>query len=71
MSSVTIPCLLIAGANAYNLWNEHWEHWAHETPLEERTAYAYQNIRTKSYPWGNGDQTLFWNPEVNHHKKDE
>lgn len=28
-------------------------------PLEERTEYAYQNIRTKNYPWGNGDQVSF------------
>lgn len=25
-------------------------------PLEERTEYAYQNIRTKNYQWGNGDK---------------
>ncbi len=24
--------------------------------LEERTEYAYQNIRTKNYQWGNGDK---------------
>ncbi|MCJ1337690.1 Cytochrome c oxidase subunit 6A, mitochondrial [Bachmanniomyces sp. S44760] len=55
---VTIPCLIIAGVNAYNLWNEHWEHWSHEPPLEERPEYPYMNIRTKSFPWGDGDKTL-------------
>jgi hypothetical protein len=50
------PCLLLAGANAYYLWNEHWSHWEHMPPLEERTEYAYQNIRTKNYQWGNGDK---------------
>lgn len=25
-------------------------------PLEERTEYAYQNIRTKNYQWGDGDK---------------
>ena len=25
-------------------------------PLEERTEYPYQNIRTKNYQWGNGDK---------------
>jgi cytochrome c oxidase subunit 6a len=27
-------------------------------PLEERTEYPYQNIRTKNYFWGDGDKTL-------------
>ncbi|KAF2105062.1 cytochrome c oxidase subunit VIa [Rhizodiscina lignyota] len=68
---VVIPALVIAGANAYNLWNEHWEHWAHMPPLEERTQYPYQNIRTKNYFWGDGDKTLFWNPKVNYNKHNE
>ncbi|KZF20495.1 putative cytochrome c oxidase subunit VIa [Xylona heveae TC161] len=67
----TIPCLIIAGVNAYNLWNEHWAHWAHEPPLEERTEYPYQNMRTKNFFWGDGDKTLFWNDNVNYHKRDE
>lgn len=25
-------------------------------PLEERTEYPYQNIRSKNYPWGDGDK---------------
>lgn len=50
------PCLIAAGINAYWLWNEHWDHWNHMPPLEERTEYAYQNIRTKNYQWGNGDE---------------
>ena len=25
-------------------------------PLEERTEYPYQNIRTKNFPWGDGDK---------------
>ncbi|KAI6780591.1 cytochrome c oxidase subunit 6a [Emericellopsis cladophorae] len=65
------PCLLFAGANAYYLWTEHWSHWDHMPPLEERTEYAYQNIRTKNYQWGNGDKTLFWNDDVNFHRKDK
>ncbi|MCJ1312394.1 Cytochrome c oxidase polypeptide VIa [Agyrium rufum] len=68
--SVTIPCLIIASINAYNLWTEHWEHWEHLPPLEERTQYSYMNIRTKKYPWGDGDKTLFWNDKVNYIKKD-
>ncbi|KAL5337564.1 FAD binding domain-containing protein [Aspergillus crustosus] len=51
-----IPCLIGGGLNAYNLWHEHWEHWEHMPPLEERVEYPYQNIRSKNYPWGNGDK---------------
>ncbi|KAK3052544.1 hypothetical protein LTR09_006398 [Extremus antarcticus] len=68
---VVIPCLCIASVNAWRLWTEHWEHKAHEGPIEERTEYPYMNIRTKNFFWGDGDKTLFWNPKVNHHKKDE
>ena len=25
-------------------------------PLEERVEYPYQNIRSKAYPWGDGDK---------------
>ncbi|KAK1758392.1 putative cytochrome c oxidase subunit protein [Echria macrotheca] len=66
-----IPALLLAGWNAYNLWNEHWEHWSHMPPLEERVEYPYQNIRTRNFPWGDGDKTIFWNPTVNYHNKDK
>ncbi|EHK96015.1 putative Cytochrome c oxidase subunit 6A, mitochondrial [Glarea lozoyensis 74030] len=60
-----------SGVNAYVLWNEHWDHWAHKGPLEERTEYDYQNLRTKNYFWGDGDKTIFWNDKVNYHKKDD
>ncbi|PFH58379.1 hypothetical protein XA68_13743 [Ophiocordyceps unilateralis] len=66
-----IPSLALSGANAYYLWNQHWEHWSHMPPLEERVEYPYQNIRTKNFPWGDGDKTLFWNSEVNYHNKDK
>ncbi|KAI0393367.1 mitochondrial cytochrome c oxidase subunit VIa [Xylariaceae sp. FL0594] len=68
---VCIPALALAALNAYNLYNEHWEHWSHLPPLEERTEYPYQNIRTKNFPWGDGDKTIFWNPTVNYHNKDK
>jgi len=68
---IAIPSIIVAGVNAYGLWNKHWEHWAHMPPLEERTEYPYQNIRTKNYFWGDGDKTLFWNEKVNYHKQDE
>lgn len=60
--SAVVPALLIASINAYNLWNEHWNHWAHMPPLEERVEYPYQNIRTKNYFWGDGDKVSYPSP---------
>lgn len=48
--------MVLAGANAWYLWRAHWEHWDHMPPLEERTEYPYQNIRSKNYQWGDGDK---------------
>ena len=56
MNSIVVPALIIGSLNAKNLWDEHWEHWEHMPPLEERVEYPYMNIRTKAYPWGDGDQ---------------
>ena len=59
-----IPCLVLASINAWNLWKEHWIHWEHMPPLEERVEYPYQNLRTRNYFWGNGDKVslspAFW-----------
>ncbi|KAI2468148.1 mitochondrial cytochrome c oxidase subunit VIa [Annulohypoxylon bovei var. microspora] len=66
-----VPALILASVNAYTLWNEHWEHWSHMPPLEERVEYSYQNIRSKNFPWGDGDKTVFWNKSVNYHNKDK
>jgi hypothetical protein len=54
--SAVVPCLILGGINAYNLWTEHWEHEAHLPPLEARVEYPYQNIRNKNFPWGDGDK---------------
>ncbi|KAF3930209.1 hypothetical protein ABW20_dc0102823 [Dactylellina cionopaga] len=50
--------LILSSINAYNLWNEHWEHESHLPPAEERPQYPYLNIRSKKYPWGDGNKTL-------------
>ncbi|KAJ5884973.1 hypothetical protein N7495_009483 [Penicillium taxi] len=71
LSLCVIPVLIGGSINAYSLWNEHWEHWAHMPPLEERTEYPYQNCRTKNFPFGDGDKTIFWNSSVNYHNKDK
>ena len=53
---MVIPALILGSLNAKNLWDEHWEHWEHMPPLEERVEYPYMNIRTKAFPWGDGDK---------------
>ncbi|KAF2867179.1 putative cytochrome c oxidase subunit VIa [Massariosphaeria phaeospora] len=68
---IALPCLALAIINGKLRWDAHWEHKAHEPPPDDRPEYAYQNIRTKNYFWGDGDKTLFWNDKVNFHKKDE
>ena len=52
---IVIPCLCIAGVNAWRLWGEHWEHKSHE-PIEDRVEMPFMNIRTKNYFWGDGDK---------------
>lgn len=34
-------------------------------PLEERTEYPYQNIRSKNYQWGDGDKVSWDSLQVN------
>jgi cytochrome c oxidase subunit 6a len=63
LDSVAIPALLIASANAYRLWNEHWEHVAHGPPKEEKPAYPYLNIRTKNFFWGDGDKVMLFSSD--------
>jgi cytochrome c oxidase subunit 6a len=48
--------MTLAAGNAYMLWNDHWEHWQHLPPLEERVEYPYQNVRSKNFTWGDGDK---------------
>jgi Cytochrome c oxidase subunit VIa len=57
-NSVVVPAIILGSINAKNLWDEHWEHWKHLPPLEERVEYPYQNIRTRNFCWGDGDKTL-------------
>ena len=54
--SVAVPCLVVASVNAKLRWDAHWEHVAHDTPKEDKPEYAYQNIRTKNFWWGDGDK---------------
>jgi hypothetical protein len=56
LSSVAVPALIVCGVNGKMRWDAHWEHEAHLPPRSERPEYAYQNIRTKNFFWGDGDK---------------
>lgn len=65
--SVAVPALIVASVNAKIRWDAHWEHVAHEehvNPRAERPEYAYQNIRTKNYFWGDGDKVRLRHPST-------
>lgn len=55
-----IPVVKVELAHA-----EHRKHLAHLSDEEWPQQYDYQNIRSKAFFWGNGDETLFWNRDIN------
>jgi len=65
---VAFPATLLTIAWVLKVEGEHaahQEHVKHENggELPETPAYSYLNMRRKPFPWGNN--TLFYNPEVN------
>ncbi|ODV87721.1 hypothetical protein CANARDRAFT_5036 [[Candida] arabinofermentans NRRL YB-2248] len=70
---VAAPAILLAAVNTYFVEAEHAEHRKHTRHLTDEewpAAYPYQNVRKVDFFWGDGDKTLFWNPDVNRHVKD-
>ncbi|ODV91325.1 hypothetical protein CANCADRAFT_24332 [Tortispora caseinolytica NRRL Y-17796] len=69
---IAAPAIIAAAYSAYLHEKEHEEHLAHmpKIPDEEKPPeYEYQNIRVRDFWWGNGDETAFWNPKVNSHRR--
>lgn len=58
---VCIPAIGLAGINTFLLEKEHLEHY--ERP--EFKPYEYMRIRTKPFPWRDGQKSLFHNPLFN------
>lgn len=67
---VALPAILLAAIPVGNVELKHADHRKHlrEVPDDEwPTQYDYQNIRSRKFFWGDGDKTLFWNPDINRH----
>ena len=58
---VCIPAIGLGAVNTYLIEKEHWDHY--ERP--EFKPYEYMRIRTKPFPWGDGNHSLLHNPLVN------
>ncbi|KAI8067958.1 cytochrome c oxidase, subunit VIa [Gongronella butleri] len=59
---VAVPALIAAGVNSYNLYSKHVEHLKHHPP--QYVNYEYMAWRARPFFWGNN--SLFFNPAVNH-----
>lgn len=61
---VAIPMCIAA---AYNGWQKEQEHHHHieQHGRPEFHAYTHLRIRTKPFPWGDGNHSLFHNPHAN------
>ncbi|NP_001291041.1 cytochrome c oxidase subunit 6A, mitochondrial [Esox lucius] len=58
---VALPGVAVCMLNMYLKMHEHAAH--HVEP--EFVPYSHLRIRSKRFPWGDGNKSLFHNPEVN------
>lgn len=57
---VVIPAMCWCIYNTYNMEKEHSTH-----PRQEFEPYAHLRIRSKPFPWGDGNHSLFHNSSAN------
>uniref|UniRef100_A0AC35TZF3 Cytochrome c oxidase polypeptide VIa n=1 Tax=Rhabditophanes sp. KR3021 TaxID=114890 RepID=A0AC35TZF3_9BILA len=56
--AAAVPCMILT---AWVAWNDHAKH--HAKPRRDFVEYSYLNTRNKPFPWGDGNKSLFHNPE--------
>lgn len=56
-----VPAIIVASIHTYIAEVEHWEHWRRP----EYIPYEFRNVRTRKFPWGDGQKSLFHDPVVN------
>ncbi|RWS04192.1 cytochrome c oxidase subunit 6A1: mitochondrial-like protein [Dinothrombium tinctorium] len=58
---VCLPVCFASLVNVIIVETEHHKHFQREPFFK----YEYMRVRTKKFPWGDGNHTLFHNPRVN------
>lgn len=58
---VSVPAIILSALNTYFLELEHYNHY-HKP---EFIPYEHLRIRTRRFPWGDGNHSLFHNPKTN------
>jgi len=63
---VAVPAVLLTTANTYAVSLEEAKHESEHEHHEPVHYGTYMRIRTKPFPWGDGDHSLFHNDHTNH-----
>ena len=61
---IAIPSVLFVTRKVYRAEQEHHRH-IEEHGRPEFLPYSHLRIRSKPFPWGDGNHTLFHNPSTN------